>query len=213
MEQSKHHGTLLFTLVALLMVIVIVQSFYLYKMNKSITALCTAEHSGVRNHFQPLLPGTDDEKAFNDAWFNEMFDKNSWNPLTEIEQMQNMMNALFNRAIGKFNLSADFSDLVPSSPFAPSLDVKEEKDRYVIRVDIPGADMSNVQINVADRTVTIKGVREEQKEEKDGDVVIRRERRIGRFERTVTLPGPVKSAEMKTDYRDGILKIILPKAE
>jgi HSP20 family protein len=100
----------------------------------------------------------------------------------------------------------------PLSLRVPSLDVYDEKDTLVVKVELPGMKKEDVEVSLAGETLTIKGEKKEDKEVKEDDYY-RRERSYGSFLRTVDLPCEVKSDEIKASFKDGVLEIRMPKTE
>ncbi|HEY7589748.1 MAG TPA: Hsp20/alpha crystallin family protein [Candidatus Limnocylindrales bacterium] len=94
---------------------------------------------------------------------------------------------------------------------APPIDVRETDDAYVVDMDVPGIDPKNLEILIEGRTLTIRGQMNEEREEKDGNYLLR-ERRQGQFMRAVALPGMVDVDAITTSFRNGQLTIELPKA-
>ncbi len=94
----------------------------------------------------------------------------------------------------------------------PSLDVKENKNEYIVKAEIPGMKMEDIDISFSDGLLSIKGEKnqEEKKEEENYHLI---ERSYGSFARFVQLPGEVDSDKIKAEYKDGILEVILPKSE
>ena len=99
---------------------------------------------------------------------------------------------------------------LPAAPFSPVADVMETHDEYIIVVDIAGADDRAFDIVIEGKTLIIGGSRPEHSQGKRryhlGEV------RIGPFQRTVTLPGPVVPDETRARYERGLLRITLRKA-
>lgn len=95
---------------------------------------------------------------------------------------------------------------------APALDVAEKDNSFEIRMDIPGVDSKDLDVEVHGNTVTISGSRKEEKEEK-GKTFHRVERSSGCFSRTVTLPCGVSEKEVAAEYTNGVLSVVLPKSE
>jgi len=91
------------------------------------------------------------------------------------------------------------------------MDMVDEGDHYVVRLDIPGAEESEINVSLDDQTLTVETAGKLDSEEKQDDQVIRRERRMGRFRRQVTLPEPVDVETMKTEYEDGVLAVTVEK--
>ena len=99
-----------------------------------------------------------------------------------------------------------------SDRMATALDVAETEQAFEVRLDLPGVKPEDIDIQVHGSTLTIRGERkEERKEEKRS--YHRVERRSGSFTRTVTLPANIREDEIAAEYGDGVLTIVLPKAE
>ena len=99
-----------------------------------------------------------------------------------------------------------------SQSWHPAMDLVEENDRLVLRLELPGVDPKAVEINLQGNLLTIHGERKEESEQKDG-TVLKRERRIGSFQRSLQLPYSVRSDEVKASYDKGVMTISLPKVE
>lgn len=94
----------------------------------------------------------------------------------------------------------------------PALDLSETAEAVEVKIDAPGMKPSDLEVQVNGNLLTIGGERKEEKEEK-GRTFHRVERRCGRFSRTITLPCAVDETKVDAQYRDGILRINLPKTE
>jgi HSP20 family protein len=141
-----------------------------------------------------LFRGTDD------FWTND--------PFTRIEQMQREMD----RAIRSLQREAHVPAGWSATLNAPSCDVKEADGHYLVAMDIPGMNKDDIKIELADNRLSVSGERKEEKEEKKKGT-FRSERFYGSFERTFTLPEGVKSENIATEYKDGVLRIAIPKTE
>lgn len=212
----------LFILIAALVLAVAVQAWFLVDMHKQLREMrntwnATADWSlpGV----SPVDPG----KAANipggagnadplDDWFNTPFAPDSWNPFRDMQQMQERMNRMFGNVFGHSGFNSGADPLPGSGSLSPKMDVKEEKNRYVVHVELPGADSNNVNVKLEDQTLTVSGTLEQRSEQKDrSGNLFRHERHTGTFSRTITLPSPVKQGSMKTAFKDGTLEIIIEK--
>ncbi len=100
----------------------------------------------------------------------------------------------------------------PLGRISPNLDVSETDHAVEVRLDLPGIDPKDVDVQVSGNTLTVSGQRKEQREEK-GKTWHRIECRTGSFSRMVTLPVAVKEDTAEAQYRDGVLTISLPKTE
>jgi HSP20 family protein len=94
----------------------------------------------------------------------------------------------------------------------PSVDLAETDQAFEIRVDVPGMEAKDFDIQVSGNVATIRGERREEKEEK-GKTFHRVERRCGAFSRSLTLPGRVNEDEVAAEYANGVLTLTLPKRE
>ena len=94
----------------------------------------------------------------------------------------------------------------------PRVDIVDRDDEILVRAEIPGVDKKDVEITLTEDLLTIKaGARHESKEEK-GDYY-RSEISSGMFARTITLPGSVNADKARSEFKDGVLKLALPKVE
>jgi len=95
---------------------------------------------------------------------------------------------------------------------APAVDVFEEGDNVVVKVEIPGASKEDIEVNVTDSVLTISG-HKERKEEVKEDKYYRCERSYGSFSRSVELPSEVQTGKATATFTDGVLDIRIPKTE
>ena len=93
-----------------------------------------------------------------------------------------------------------------------SLDVSETKNDLVVKAEVPGMDAKDIDISLSDGVLTIKGEKKQEKEEKEDDYHLV-ERSYGAFVRSVRLPREVLDDKVNASYKDGVLKITLPKSE
>ncbi len=96
--------------------------------------------------------------------------------------------------------------------FVPAADIYQDKNNVIIEMDTPGIEPEKVDISVENDVLTVSGSREEKKEIKREDYY-RKEVRSGSFSRSVILPMKVKGEQAEAEFKKGILKITLPKAE
>ena len=124
-------------------------------------------------------------------------------PLESIrEEMQDLISQTF----------GEEGDLWSVDRITPSLDLAEADNALEVRMDIPGMEAKDIDIQVNANVLTVSGERKEEREEK-GKIYHRVERRVGSFSRSVTLPCPVKEDVVDAQYKNGILTIKLPKTE
>jgi HSP20 family protein len=134
-----------------------------------------------------------------------------WSPTTlypvrdpySIDEFNRMFDSLFTRG-------ALQGDVAPM--FTPAVDVEETADEFVIKVDLPGVSQKDVKVSTMGDTLTIRGERKQESVRKEGSLH-RSERIYGAFERSFRLATPVRSEQVKAQYRDGVLEVHVPKAE
>ena len=94
--------------------------------------------------------------------------------------------------------------------FAPDFEVKETKDAYLFKADVPGVKESDLEVTVTGNRLSIAGQRSEEKEEK-GETYYSRERRYGSFSRGYTLPDGVDVEHLHAELKDGVLTVAVPR--
>jgi len=196
----------LISLGVLLFGIVIVQGVFLYRMSDQVNKLAQAPEVATQMPDNPLNKQAQPKKPF-DTW-----NDNNWNPFEEMQRMQNEMNKIFGDMRSNFYSSPGLGKMFKSFNFSPTLDMREENDRFIIKVDLPGADESKINVKIDDQQLTVSATTNKSNDEKNTGHTFRSERFMGQFERSVTLPAPVLADKMKTDYKDGVLTITVPKA-
>ena len=137
-----------------------------------------------------------------------------WNPTrdlatfpSDIFNMQREMNKMF----GSFFHGVDEPSLLNGN-WMPAVDVAEEDNEYVVKIELPGVNKDDVKITLESNILTIRGEKKAEKETKEKNYH-RMERSYGSFLRSFNLPTTVKNDKIDAEYRDGILTITLPKAE
>lgn len=130
-----------------------------------------------------------------------------WQPFQEIEYLQRDMNRLFDRLA-----PTDGEAQNQRIAFSPAVELQETPDAVHLSLELPGMTAKDLDIQVTADMVSITGERkEETKAEEKG--VTRTEFRYGRFQRVIPLPSRIQNANVQANYKDGILKLLLPKAE
>jgi len=127
-----------------------------------------------------------------------------WDPFRELNVLQDRMNRLFQDYAPRGE-----QDLTTGN-FVPPVDIYEDEHSVTLKVEVPGLDPKDVDVQVENHTLTIKGERKFEKEEKEENFH-RIERRYGSFVRSFTLPTTVDTDNVKADYENGVLKIQLAK--
>ena len=130
-----------------------------------------------------------------------------WKPFGSIASLRSDVDHLWDRFFG-----ADPSVRPWAKGWAPSLDVSETKDQLIVKTELAGVDPKEIDIKIRGDVLTITGEKKEEKEEKDESYHLM-ERRYGSFSRSVALPGKVDENKIKANYKNGVLKITLPKSK
>ena len=94
----------------------------------------------------------------------------------------------------------------------PTIDIAETENDIVVTAELPGVEQENVDITIADGVLTLKGEKKEEQEVKKENYH-RIERNYGSFQRSISLPAGVQSDKAKAAYKDGVLRITMPKTE
>lgn len=149
-----------------------------------------------------------------------MLDITRWDPLQEMMSLREAMNRLLEdsvllpgRALG--TTAPETSQLTARGAQtlgAPALDIQDQNDAFLVRASLPGVRPEDLHIEARGNQVMLSGqIREEQETER-GNYLLR-ERRVGQFSRTFTLPSEVNPEAAQATYANGILTLRLPKSE
>jgi len=133
-----------------------------------------------------------------------------WRPTRDLMSMQDEMNRIFDRFFSR-DVWSDDED-INRYDWHPTVDVSENKDEYLLNVDLPGLSKEDIHITFTNGILKLEGERKKEKEEKESNYH-RVERVFGKFCRTFQIPNRVKSEKISADFKDGILSIRLPKSE
>src|SRR6266545_3004167 len=147
---------------------------------------------------------------------NQMMLRTQWYPFedlrsTQDERTQDQIDRLFAHALG---LHGQWQSATGASTpaWAPALDIAERKDAYLVTVELPGVKLDDLEITLEDGLLTIQGERHFADDAADQNFH-RVERRYGSFRRAITLPAHVVADEVEATIEDGVLRILVPKAE
>jgi HSP20 family protein len=142
----------------------------------------------------------------------------AWRP---IENLRHEIDRLFNnfdRTLWHSPLGRSMLDVAASWPHepvwaaAPPVDIAETDKAYEITAELPGLDEKNIEVKFADRLLTIKGEKLDEKEEKKKDYYLN-ERHFGSFQRSFQVPDGVDVDKIEANFKKGILTVTLPKSE
>jgi HSP20 family protein len=135
-----------------------------------------------------------------------------WEPFRELATMQHGLNRIFNSAFPHVWERPFRGEDAGERVWAPAVDVFETDRDLVFKVELAGVDPNDVEVRVEDNTLYLKGHRKLEKDTKD-QKYHHRERFLGSFARSFTLPHSVDSEKVAAEYRDGVLTLTLPKKE
>jgi len=107
-------------------------------------------------------------------------------------------------------LDSFFEDAPVWNTQTPAVDVKEEEKRYLMEVELPGLTDKDIELKVEDNILTLSSKKEESKEQKKNGYLLR-ERRSAEFCRTFVLPQDAERAEVKAEFKNGLLMVDIPK--
>ena len=125
-----------------------------------------------------------------------------YNPWTEMNSLQHQLTRMFDDALTPANAS-NFSKV-------PAAELVETEDNLVLKLEVPGMNPAEIDIEATAKSVSISGERKSDTEEK---AKTRSEFRYGSFQRVIALPARIQNTEVKAEYKNGILHLTLPKAE
>ena len=129
-------------------------------------------------------------------------------PLADVAVLQNRLNAIFS----DFARPEGEQESLAMGNFIPPVDVYEDAHSLVLKLEVPGVKQEDLDVRLENQTLTVKGERKFEKEEKEENFH-RIERRYGTFIRTFSLPPTVDTNALKATYEHGVLNITLPKME
>ena len=130
-----------------------------------------------------------------------------WQPFEETDYLQRSMNRLFD------TLNTTNSESKNSlQSFVPAAELQETPEAIHLSLEAPGMSAKDIDIQVTADTVSVSGERKEETVTEDKGMT-RSEFRYGRFQRVIPLPVRIQNTNVQADYKDGILKLVLPKAE
>jgi HSP20 family protein len=125
-------------------------------------------------------------------------------PVRGLSQMENRMHRLFDQPF-RFPFPTE------EMGWSPSVEVSETDHSIEVTAEIPGVSKDDVEVDLDNNVLTIRGEKREEKEEKDKEHYLL-ERYYGSFQRSFVLPAPVDEGKVSADFRDGVLKVHLEKS-
>lgn len=132
-----------------------------------------------------------------------------WNPFKELEEMEKRLSSFFGRTPVA---TGDKKEAITVAEWSPLVDISEDEKEYVIKAEVPEMKKEEIKINVHDDVLAISGERKYEKEEKSKKYH-RVERAYGSFLRSFVLPEDADGSKVNAEYKDGVLRVHLPKTE
>ena len=131
-----------------------------------------------------------------------------WDPFRDLAGLQERMNRMFDDSYR----SGRGEDWALGGAWAPAVDIYEQDGNIVVKAELPGVDPKDVDVRVENNTLTLRGERKLESDVKQENYH-RVERSYGTFTRSFTLPSVLDQEKIKAEYKDGVLKVVLPKHE
>ena len=132
-----------------------------------------------------------------------------WEPFRDLASFQDRIDRLFEDTLGR-GPGAFGAEAFEGPRWAPAVDILEKPNELVLKADLPGIDPKDVEINVQNNTLTLRGERKFESDVKQDDFR-RIERVYGSFVRSFALPQAVDADKVEAEYRNGVLEVKLPK--
>lgn len=136
-----------------------------------------------------------------------------WNPFGELDEVQNRLSTLFGGfpEFGRFPKRRFGNGDIALPDWSPQVDISEDDKEYMVKADLPEIKKEDVKVTVENGVLSISGERKSEKEETKKKFH-RVERSFGTFLRTFTLPDDADSTKVAAEFKEGVLKVHLPKA-
>jgi HSP20 family protein len=138
-----------------------------------------------------------------------------WQPVSEIARMERNMERMFEDFFGPrwSPFRRSFWPMRQAAAMSSvEVDVYEEKEEVVVKAELPGMEKDEININVSDHVLTLKGEKKKEEDVKDEDYHFS-ERSYGAFVRSIEFPTQVQTEKAKASFKNGVLEIRLPKTE
>jgi HSP20 family protein len=132
-----------------------------------------------------------------------------WEPFRDLSTIQDRMNRM-NRLFRESYNSEGPEEALTTTNFVPPVDIYEDEHSITLKLEVPGIDEKDIDVRIEGNTLTVRGERDIQKEEKEENFR-RIERQYGSFTRSFTLPNSVDPGQVSAHYDKGVLKISLAK--
>src|SRR5262249_24048172 len=130
-----------------------------------------------------------------------------YDPFRDLRTLQEEVNRLFTGSMGRFD-----DEGIARGSWSPNVDIYEKKDQIVLEAELPGMKREDLDLSVENNVITLRGERHFEKKD-EADNYHRVDRAYGSFLRSFTLPNTVSAEGATAEYRNGVLRVTLPKKE
>lgn len=189
----KHYIKTLYILITVLFVALIAQGYFIYTLQEQV-------NKKENQQLSIELPKSSQVS----------YQTHSIDPFKEIQKIQEHMMQEFGNFNSMFANDPFFQNAFSNSHFSPMSDIKEENAQYIIEIKIPGVDEQNINITTDENMIQISAESQNNSDEENTNY-IRRESFGHYFKRTFTLPQDADVSTIKSDYKDGVLKVLIQK--
>jgi HSP20 family molecular chaperone IbpA len=148
-----------------------------------------------------IRPTFDPPMSLWDSWDRDV--------LEQMDRMRREMDRIFDRAFSDFRSQPEFSEFFNQARFGSSIDLQEEKDKYIVRAYLPDRDMNNVNVTIEGQLLKLEATEENTRQEQDEGM---RFSSKAHYSQVLTLPGPVQTEKMTVERKENMLVVMLPKA-
>jgi len=128
-----------------------------------------------------------------------------WEPFRDLMAMQDRMTRLFDETLSRI-----WKEEVPRGVWSPPVDILERENEVILKMDLPEVDQNEIDLKVEENTLIIQGERKFIKESSDANY-LQIERPYGTFQRTFAIPRMIDQEKIRAGYKDGVLRVVLPK--
>jgi HSP20 family protein len=131
----------------------------------------------------------------------------TWTPFRELDELENRLGTFFRRGFPRWTDKAETLEL---PEWSPQVDISEDEKEYLVKADLPEMKKEDIKVTFENGLLSISGERKTEKEEKK-KTYHRIERSYGKFERTFTMPEDADATKLAAEFKDGVLKVRMPK--
>ena len=189
---------LIYILLSLLVATVLVQSYVIYDFKQE-----------VHDNSSKAIATTVTNDPFSNRFFNN-FNAVSTDPFEQMKKMQELMQKSFGQFNSIFSDDPFFYDALNHMGVSPLSDFKENDKEYIVEMSIPGAKQHQINVKSENNHLSISA-NIEQRTDTNNTNYIHKERYTQRFERSFSLPLDAEQEKITTSYKNGILKVVIPK--